>query len=145
MGLERAHERCVQPVAQNLPHDIVQNLRPVPPQGVVRDKRANLKDFTRLRGLGADAGDVLGKLFEIKAHGGDIPDSVSIELSEVRAAKDSPGDFYLAVVGGLEEGYETVIRLFARPLESLDWAQGTSIKLLGVHSKRAIEVRLGSG
>ena len=111
--------------------------------GVVRDEKGKLKDFTRLRGLGADAGDDLGRLFEVKAHGGDMPDSVSIELSQRRAASESPEKFYLAVVSGLEEGYETMVRLFARPMETLDMREGTSIKLSGIRSKPAIEVRLG--
>ena len=111
--------------------------------GVVRDEKGKLKDFTRLRGLGADAGDDLGRLFEVKAHGGDMPDSVSVELSQRRAASESPERFYLAVVGGLEEGYETMVRLFARPMETLDMREGTSIKLSGIRSKPAIEVRLG--
>ena len=71
-------------------------------EGVVRDNTAKLKDFTRLKGLGADAGDAIGRLFELKAHGGEMPDSVSIELSQRRAANESPEKFYLAVVSGLE-------------------------------------------
>ena len=113
-------------------------------EGVVWDNKVKLKDFTRLKGLGADAGDALDHLFELKAHGGDMPDSVSIELSQRRAANESPEKFYLAVVSGLEEGYETVVKLFARPMETLDMEKGTSIRLSGIHSKRAIEVRLSS-
>ena len=113
-------------------------------EAVVWDEQAKLKDFTRLRGLGADAGDDLGRLFEIKAHGGDMPDSINLELSQRRAAGESPEKFYLAVVSGLEEGYETMVRLFARPMETLDMEEGTSIKLSGIRSKPAIEVRLGS-
>ena len=81
-------------------------------QGIVSDNKTNLKDFTRLRGLGADAGDELRGLFEIKAHGGEMPDSVSLQLSQRRAATKSPEKFYLAVVSGLEEGHETIVRLF---------------------------------
>ena len=113
-------------------------------EGVVRDHKSELTDFTHIQGLGADAGDEIGRLFEIKAHGGDIPDSVSIQPSQVRAARDNPSSFYLAVIGGLEEGYETVVRLFARPLDTLNWERGTSIKLSGIRSKRAFEVRLGT-
>ena len=113
-------------------------------QGIVSDNKTKLKDFTRLRGLGADAGDELLGLFEIKAHGGEMPDSVSFELSQRRAASKSAEKFYLAVVSGLEEGHETIVRLFARPMETLDLEEGTAIKLSGIRSRRAIEVRLGS-
>ena len=113
-------------------------------QGIVSDNKTKLKDFTRLRGLGADAGDELLGLFEIKAHGGDMPDSVTLQLSQRRAADESPEKFYLAVVSGLEEGHETIVKLFARPMETLDLEEGTAIKLSGIRSRRAIEVRLGS-
>ena len=115
-------------------------------EGVVQNHRAELKDFTRLGGLGADAGDDLGRLFEIKAHGGEMPDSVSIELSQRRAANESPEKFYLAVISGLEEGYdEIVVKLYSRPMQTLNLEKGTSMKLSGLRSKRALEVRLGSG
>ena len=113
-------------------------------QGIVSDNKTKLKDFTRLRGLGADAGDELRGLFEIKAHGGEMPDSVSFELSQRRAANETPEKFYLAVVSGLEEGHETIVRLFARPMETLDLEEGTAIKLSGIRSSRAFEVRIGS-
>ena len=115
-------------------------------ESVVQNNKAELKDFTRLRGLGADAGDDLGRLFEVKAHGGGMPDSVNIELSQRRAANESPEKFYLAVISGLEEGYdEIVVKLFSRPMETLNLEKGTSMKVSGILSKRALEVRLGSG
>ena len=113
-------------------------------QGIVTDNKTRLKDFTRPRGLGADAGDKLLGLFEFKAHGGEMPDSVSFELSQRRAASESPEKFYLAVVSGLEEGHGTNVRLFARPMETLDLEEETAIKLSGIRSRRALEVRLGS-
>ena len=114
-------------------------------ESVVQNNKGVLKDFTRIRGLGADAGDDLGRLFEMKAHGGEMPDSVNIELSQRRAANESPEKFYLAVISGLEEGYdEIVVKLFSRPMQTLNLEKGTSMKLSGVMSKRALEVRLGS-
>ena len=74
-----------------------------------------------------------------------MPDSVNFELSQRRAANESPDKFYLAVVSGLEDGYEDiVVKLFDQPMKTLDWEKGTSIKLSGIRSKRALEVRLGS-
>ena len=112
-------------------------------ESVVQGNKGNLKDFTRLKGLGADAGDSLGRLFEVKAHAGDMPDSVNIELSQRRAAIESPEKFYLAVISGLEDGYDDiVVKLFDQPMKTLDLEKGTSIKLSGIRSKRALEVRL---
>ena len=114
-------------------------------ESVVQNHKSELKDFTRLRGLGADAGDNLGRLFEIKAHGGEMPDSVNIELSQRRAAIESPEKFYLAVISGLEEGYdEIVVKLYSRPMQTLNLEKGTSMKLSGLRTKRALEVRLGA-
>ncbi len=109
---------------------------------VVADHKTKLKDFTRLPLVGADVGDGLKRFFEIKAYSGDMPDSVAIEMSEILRARAAKKDFYLAVIAGLEEGYPTVIKLFATPLDTLDWMQGTSIKLAGLKSKRAVEIHL---
>lgn len=110
--------------------------------GVVTKHKTKLKDFTKLKLVGADIGDALRRFFEVKAYSGEMPDVVSIEMSEILRAKESGKDFYLAVVAGLEEDYPTVIKLFAKPLEALDWTKGTSIKLAGVKSKRALEIHL---
>ena len=107
---------------------------------VLAEHKTVLKDFTRLKSVGADIGDGLRRYFEVKAYSGEMPDIVSIEVSQIMRAQRSGKDFYLAVVAGLEEGYRTVIKLFARPLETLDWTSGTSFKLAGVKSKRALEL-----
>lgn len=109
---------------------------------VIADHKTKLKDFTRLPLVGADAGDELKRFFEIKAYSGDMPDSVAIEMSEILRARSAGKDFYLAVIAGLEEGYPTVIKLFATPLDTLDWMQGTSVKLAGLKSKQAVEIHL---
>lgn len=109
---------------------------------VVTKHKTKLKDFTKLKSIGADIGDGLSRFFEVKAYSGEMPEVVSIEMSEILRAQKSGRDFYLAVVAGLEEGYPTVIKLFAKPLETLDWTRGTSIKLAGVKSKRALEIHL---
>ena len=93
-------------------------------------------------GQGADTGDGLKRFFEIKAYSQEMPDIVNIEMSEILRAQEAGKDFYLAVVAGLEEGYQTVIKLFAKPLETLDWMQGTSFKLTGVKSKRSLEIHI---
>jgi hypothetical protein len=109
---------------------------------VVAEHRAKLKDFTKLKSIGADIGDGVKQFFEVKAYGSEMPDVVNIEMSEVLRARKSGKDFYLAVISGLEEGYPTVIKLFAKPLDTLDWTKGTSIKLAGIKSKKSLEIRL---
>ena len=53
---------------------------------------------------------------------------------------------HLAVVAGLEEGYETVVRVIADPVHVLTVQKATKLVLGGVLSARKpIEVRFGSG
>ena len=50
--------------------------------------------------------------------------------------------FFLAVVAGLEEGYETVVKIFPNPLRTLDLKPTTSVTLTGITGRRsALEVR----
>ena len=70
-----------------------------------------------------------------------MPDSVRIELSEIERAHKMKNDYYLAVVSGLEEGYDHVtIKLFATPLSTLDWQHNTIVSLSGVRKKHALEI-----
>jgi len=70
-----------------------------------------------------------------------MPDSVRIELSEIERAHKSGNDFYLAVVAGLKDDYDKVIvRLFASPLTTFDWQANTSVTLLGIDRKHAVDV-----
>ena len=111
---------------------------------VVKEHKRELKDFTKLKMVGADTGDDLSRFFEVKAYSGEMPDVVSIEPSQALRAQRSGKDFYLAVIAGLEEGYPTVIKLFSKPLDTLDWMSGTSVKLAGIKSKRALEIHIES-
>ena len=112
------------------------------PEAAIREPANDeLRDLTGVKGVGADAIDELKRLFEIKAHGGEIPDSISIQASQVQRALHSGRDFFVAVFGGLEDDYEaTVLRVFATPLSTLDWESGTQVHLKGVNSKHAVEI-----
>lgn len=99
-----------------------------------------LADYQALRGIGADALDQLERAVEMKAYSREMPASVSLSANEAEKAAEQRADYLLAVVSGLEEGYETRVRLFADPLRTLDWIQGHDIELGGVHAKRGIDV-----
>jgi hypothetical protein len=101
-----------------------------------------LKDFSKLRGIGADAAIDLKKFFEIKASAREMPDRVELTLNELDRARLSSDSFYLVVVSGLEEGYETVLHIYNNPLRSLDWYPSRSIIVSGLKSKPAVEVRI---
>jgi hypothetical protein len=108
------------------------------------DKRT-LRDLTRVANLGADVVDNLGKYFEIKAAAGEMPDVISLQYSEIeRSLERPPGHWFLAVVAGLEEGYETRVRFIADPLKHLAWADKGAVTFSGVRSAKAIEIALPS-
>ena len=106
------------------------------------DKRT-LRDLRKVANLGADVVDNLKKYFEIKSAAGDMPDVVSLQYSELERSLERPaGHWFLVVVSGLEQGYETSVRFIADPLRHLTWADHGSVSLSGVRTARAVEIRL---
>ena len=93
-----------------------------------------LKDFSALRGIGADSIDNLQRFFELKVFAGDAPDEVRFEASEFERAVRAGKDYFLAVISGLEEGKDTQIRIFADPVRTLTWRRSSRIKLGGIRS-----------
>ena len=92
-----------------------------------------LRAFNHLRGIGADA--LKGEeFFELKAHERDIPDHVELTLNEYRRALERGRKFYLVVVAGLEEGFETVLRIIPDPANVLEASAATGIELRGIRS-----------
>lgn len=65
---------------------------------------------------------------------------ITLEPSEFQRAAtvDGHGAYFLAVVGGLEEGAETVLRIFAHPSRTLRWKRTSTIRLAGVRTARAL-------
>lgn len=93
-------------------------------------------DFRAIKRLGADVVDDIGRFFEIKASYGTGADSISLTAHEAKRAQVAkPGEFFLAVVTGLEKGYQTQVRIIADPLESLDWGDDGSLTLTGIRQK----------
>jgi len=90
-------------------------------------------DFRAIRRLGADVVDDLRRFFEIKASYGPGGDTVTLTAHEAKRAQVAkPGEFFLAVVTGLEKGYETQVRIIPNPLETLEWSEDGSLTLTGV-------------
>ena len=103
-----------------------------------------LRAFNRLRGIGADA--LKGEeFFELKAHERDMPDHVELTPNEYRRALERGKKFYLVVVAGLEEGFETVLRIIPDPATALEASAATGIELRGIRSvAKPIEVHFQS-
>lgn len=113
-------------------------------QQAINGDQADLRDFHHLRGVGADALDKVRRFFELKTSYGALPDEVSLTGNEVERAIREGKNYFLAVVAGLEEGYETVVRIIANPLRNLTVKDNTSVTLAGLRSvQSALEVRFG--
>ncbi len=108
----------------------------------INGEATELRDYRHLRGVGADALDKVGRSFEIKAHYGAMPDEVTLTGAEAERAFVKREKFFLAVISGLEEGYETIVKIIPNPLRNLDFKPSTSVTLAGItRRKSAIEVR----
>jgi hypothetical protein len=104
-----------------------------------------LRDYRHLRGVGADALDKLRRYFEIKATYGTLPDEVTLTANEAERAFIEGNRFYLAIVAGLEEGYDTVVRIIPNPLRNLAFKPSTSVTLAGIRDeRRAIAIRFNT-
>jgi hypothetical protein len=111
-------------------------------QLAINGSSADLRDYRHLRGIGADALDKLRRYFEIKATYGALPDDITLTANEAERAFREGDKFFLAVVAGLEEGYETVVRVFPNPLRVLDLKPNTSVTLTGITEGRsAVQIR----
>jgi hypothetical protein len=107
------------------------------------DKRV-LRDLRSVGRLGADVVDDLARYFEIKSASGDMPDTVELQISQVRrSVEQRAGTWFLAVVSGLEEGFEMRVRFIADPLKNLTWVEKGSLTFTGIRSAKAIDAVLG--
>ena len=108
----------------------------------INGEASGLQDYRHLRGIGADALDKLKRYFEIKAYYGSMPNEITLTANEAERAFVEKDKFFLAVVCGLEQGYETTVRIVPNPLQNLKPKSNTSVTLCGVmSSKSAIEIR----
>jgi hypothetical protein len=111
-------------------------------QLAINGSSTDLRNYRHLRGVGADALDKLRRYFEIKATYGVLPNDITLTANEAERAYTEGDKFFLAVIAGLEQGYETVVRVFPNPLRNLDLKPTTSVTLTGVTARRpALEVR----
>jgi hypothetical protein len=104
--------------------------------------RAAVLDFRKERGIGSDVIVQLENVrswVELKCSAGDPPSTVSFTLNEYLRAQEQGAKFYLAVVSGVAEGYETVVRLYRNPLKGLKWVPSSSIVFSDLYTSERIE------
>ena len=101
-----------------------------------------LTDLRRFRNVGADSILELKDFFEIKASAGDLPSTEQLTRSEFERAKLEKKKFFLAVITGLEVGFETVVRIYNDPVRTLDWSPSTGVIFSGFKKKKHLAISI---
>ena len=95
----------------------------------------SLTDVRHQPKVGADAVDDRGRYYELKVHQGAIPDTVKLENSEIERAMAATDDFFLVLVGNVEEGQgNPEVRIIHDPLHHLKVQPQGAVHLTGVLS-----------
>lgn len=97
-----------------------------------------VEDYQAVPGLGADGAIDWTTFIEMKSFAREAPTAVSLTESEFLRAQERENKFYLVVVSGLEEGFDTQIRLYINPLKNLPWSLKGSISLGGLGAGSAL-------
>lgn len=98
-------------------------------------------DLQKERGVGAD-GTINWKTFiEMKSVGREMPAGVTLTSKEFQRAREAKGDFLLVVVSGLEEGFDTLLHVYADPVNTLPWSTTGSVSVSGLAAGRALIIR----
>lgn len=92
-----------------------------------------LTDVRHQPNVGADAVDDRGRYYELKVHQGAIPDTVKLEDSQIQRAMAAPDDFFLVVVGNVEDGQgNPEVRIIHDPLHHLTVQPQGAVHLTGI-------------
>ena len=108
---------------------------------------SEIEDCRGIAGHGADARDSAGRYIELKAHGGDPPDREMLTPHEFERAWQERSNYYLAVIGGLEKGYQTTYRLVRDPIGKLQLRAQREMVVGGIQAVQAtiLEAVEGAG
>ena len=97
-----------------------------------------IADLRAQHGVGADAVDKLGHLYELKVSAGAEPDYVTMTAAEVQRARTTPG-FFLVVISGIEGvDAQPRVRVIVDPLSQLQPTASGSITLSGVRNATSL-------
>ncbi|MBN0974579.1 MULTISPECIES: sacsin N-terminal ATP-binding-like domain-containing protein [unclassified Gordonia (in: high G+C Gram-positive bacteria)] len=87
---------------------------------VLASDDCELTDVRHQPKVGADAVDDQDRYYELKVHQGAIPDTVKLEDSQIQRAMAAPDDFFLVLVGNIEDGHGSPeVRIIHDPLHHL--------------------------
>ncbi|XBG31931.1 hypothetical protein ABH853_00640 [Pseudomonas sp. 13.2] len=60
------------------------------------------------------------------------PGEITLTEAEFRRASECAANFYLVIVSGLEEGFDTELRIFVNPIENLPWKPKGAVSVGGL-------------
>jgi hypothetical protein len=102
---------------------------------VLAGENCTLTDVRHEPNVGADAVDDDGRYYELKVHQGAIPDTVKLEDSQIQRAMTAPDDFFLVLIGNVEDGQgNPEVRIIHDPLHHLRVQPQGAVHLTGVLS-----------
>ena len=108
---------------------------------VLQREDAVLADLQAYRGIGADGALDESTFVEMKSFARGAPSEIMLTEAEFRRAHESTSTFYLVIVSGLEEGYETEIRIYINPTKHFPWTPKGSVSIGGLARGAALVLR----
>jgi len=90
-----------------------------------------LTDVRKQKNVGADAVNQHGRYYELKRTWA-VAGLGGSRTQRILRARDEEERFVLAVVAGLEEGFNTEVRLVANPLRRLQWEPVVDMEVSGL-------------
>lgn len=99
-----------------------------------------LLDFRRRHGVGADGAIGWRKFVELKATARGAQSSVEFSAAEFERAQAEGVNFMLALVSGLEEGFETQVRIILDPTRAASVRPSSAVRLSGLQSAPCLVV-----
>ncbi|HEK1010725.1 TPA: hypothetical protein SMP92_004027 [Pseudomonas putida] len=99
---------------------------------------AVLADLQAYRGIGADGALDAATFVEMKSFARAAPSEITLTEAEFRRAEECKTTFYLVIVSGLEEGFDTELRIYINPTKHLPWKPKGSVSIGGLAKGAAL-------
>lgn len=105
--------------------------------------RTPLVDFRNRQRVGADGAIDWNRFVELKASGRMMPGSVQLTLAEFTRAVERGNEYLLVLVSGLEEGFETRVKIIFDPVRNATVSKSELVRLTGLAAAPGIELAVG--
>lgn len=100
-----------------------------------------LADLQAYRGIGADGTLDKATFVEMKSFARGAPSEITLTEAEFRRAEECKTTFYLVIVSGLEEGFDTELRIYINPTKHLPWKPKGSVSIGGLAKGAALVLK----